>query len=63
MRRSPLLTIQVFCPHFERPVAARKNEVTEKLVDCNSKTEYAKTEPGTTVVVYPAGCPVFRVRV
>jgi len=60
MRRSPLLTVQVLCPHFERPVYARKNEAADKLVDCGSKEECAKTEPGTTIVVYPRGCPVFR---
>jgi len=62
MRRSPLLTVQVLCPHFERPVYARKNETADRLVDCASKEECATTEPGTTIVIYPKGCPVFRVR-
>jgi len=62
MRRSPLLTVQVLCPHFERPVYAKKNETAVRLVDCASKEECATTEPGTTIVVYPKGCPVFRVR-
>jgi hypothetical protein len=60
MRRSPLLTIQVFCPHFEKPVVAQRNEVTERLVDCAAKEECRTVEAGTTVVVYPRGCPVFR---
>jgi hypothetical protein len=62
MRRSPLLTIQIFCPHFERPVQAQRNEATERLVDCTSKGECASqstTESGVTVAVYPKGCPVF----
>jgi hypothetical protein len=60
MRRSPLITIQVFCPHFERPVIVRRNESNEKLVDCAAKEDCSHVEEGTTVVVYPRGCPVFR---
>jgi hypothetical protein len=63
MRRSPLLTIQIFCPHFERPVEARRNETTERLVDCTSKAECVteKTaDSGVTVAVFPKGCPVFK---
>lgn len=62
MRRSPLLTIQVFCPHFQRPVIAKRNESTEKLVDCSSKDDCSHVEEGTTIVVYPNVCPVFRQR-
>ena len=62
MRRSPLLTVQVLCPHFERPVYAKKNETADRLVDCASKEECATAEPGTTIVVYPKGCPVFRAK-
>ena len=62
MRRSPLLTVQVFCPHFEKPVIARRNETTERLVDCASKEECVKLEEGTTIAIYPRGCPVFRVK-
>jgi hypothetical protein len=63
MRRSPLLSISIFCPHYERPVVAQRNEATEKLVDCASKRECVtetSAESGVTVAVYPAGCPVFR---
>ena len=62
MRRGQLVTIQVLCPHFERPVEAKRNETTERLVDCAAKGECARTEEGTTIVVYPQGCPVFRAR-
>ena len=60
MRRSPLLSISVYCPHFDRQVTARRNEATEKLVDCASKEDCRTVAAGTTVVVYPHGCPVFR---
>ena len=63
MRRSPLLTIQVMCPHFQRPVTAQRNEATDRLVDCVSKGECVTSETresGVTVAVYPTGCPVFR---
>ena len=54
MRRSPLLTIQVFCPHFERPVLAKRNEVTERLVDCASKEECVTRPADGAVLIYPA---------
>jgi hypothetical protein len=63
MRRSELLTITVFCPHFERPVGASRNTVSDRLVDCASKRECVQEsvdERGVTVTVYPNGCPVFR---
>jgi nitrite reductase/ring-hydroxylating ferredoxin subunit len=62
MRRSQLLTINVLCPHFERPVSAQRNEATGRFVDCAAKAECVKVEEGTTVVVYPVGCPVFPAR-
>lgn len=63
MRRSPLLTVTVFCPHFEKPVAAQANAATERLVDCSNKDECVVRETlasGVTVAVFPKGCPVFR---
>ena len=63
MRRSPLLTVQILCPHFARPVAAQRNEATERLVDCAEKDACAEakvTASGATVVVRPPTCPVFR---
>jgi hypothetical protein len=63
MRRSPLLTVSILCPHFGRPVTAQRNEANERLVDCSDKdacAEVTVTEGGATVTVRPTGCPVFR---
>jgi hypothetical protein len=63
MRRSELLAVMVFCPHFERPVAASRNQAVDRLVDCTAKDSCARQEAdaqGFTVTVYPTGCPVFR---
>jgi hypothetical protein len=57
------LTIQVLCPHFERPVMARRNQTTEAFVDCDGKAECVSHEvrsAGVTVAVYPASCPGVR---
>ncbi len=64
MRRSENLVVMVFCPHFERPVVATRNQTNERLVDCTSKRECstdATDERGGVRTIYPAGCPVFRV--
>jgi hypothetical protein len=52
----------VLCPHFQRPVAVVRNEVTDRLIDCQSKLECRSVDgqAGVTVVTYPIGCPVFR---
>jgi hypothetical protein len=63
MRRTSLLSVVVVCPHFQRPVRAQRNEVNERLVDCDSKGECvtrSEDERGVVVTVYPQGCPVFR---
>jgi hypothetical protein len=70
MRRSELLAVMVFCPHFERPVAASRNQATDRLVDCTAKDTCSRQESsspdgdsrGVTITVYPQGCPVFRAR-
>lgn len=65
MRRSAQLTITVLCPHFERPVAAKRDAISERLVDCESKGECVveETRDGNVkVAVFPQGCPVFRAR-
>lgn len=63
MRRTALLSVVVVCPHFQRPVRAQKNEMNDRLVDCDSKHECV-TRPedarGVVLTVYPQGCPVFR---
>ena len=63
MRRSPLLTVSILCPHFGRPVTAQRNEATDGLVDCSDKDACAQvtvTASGATVTVRPKDCPVFR---
>ena len=63
MRRSPLLTVQILCPHHGRPVAAQRNETTERLVDCADKDTCVTVEvaaSGALLSVRPATCPVFR---
>ena len=55
--------MMVFCPHFERAVAATRNQAIERLVDCSAKhecTSQESDERGGTRTVYPVGCPVFR---
>ncbi len=62
MRRSVLLTVAVFCPHFNRTVAAEHNEAIGRLVYCKSGDSCRKTsgaagsDPNRP---YPAGCPVY----
>ena len=61
MRRSELLVVTVFCPHFERPVGASRNAATERLVDCTAKRDCVReVTDGVVAATYPAGCPVFR---
>ena len=63
MRRSVLLTVRVFCPHFERPITAQRNEQTERLVDCSDKELCVtrETQPSSVAIaVFPSVCPVFR---
>jgi hypothetical protein len=63
VRRSESLTVVVLCPHFERPIQATRQVVSERLVDCASKQEcvtVSESAAGVTISVYPSGCPVFR---
>ena len=63
MRRSPLLTVSILCPHFERPVAAQRNQANDRLVDCADKDHCVSVEvtaSGAQVDVRPHTCPVFR---
>jgi hypothetical protein len=63
MRRSPLLTVSILCPHFGRPVAAQRNQANDRLVDCADKEGCVSVEvtaSGAQVSVRPHTCPVFR---
>ena len=35
MRRSLLLQVNVYCPHFQRTVSAMQNEAVGRLVSCS----------------------------
>ena len=44
-------------------MAAKRNEITERLVDCSDKDQCAVQETlpsGVTIAVFPKSCPVFR---
>lgn len=63
MRRSPLLTVTVHCPHFSRPVQAQRNAATDRLVWCSDADQCrdanAVGSDGEHARPYPHGCPVF----
>jgi hypothetical protein len=63
MRRSPLLTVTVHCPHFQRPVQAQRNAATDRLVACSDaeacRDPAATAHGGEHARPYPHGCPVF----
>ncbi len=62
MRRSVLLTVAVFCPHYNRTVAADFNDVTSRLVHCATQDSCRQTAEGMADYKnrpFPAGCPVY----
>lgn len=63
MRRSPLLTVTVHCPHFDKPVQAQRNTATDRLVACTDsaacRDPNAATHGNEHARPYPHGCPVF----
>jgi hypothetical protein len=67
MRRSPLLTVTVHCPHFDRAVQAQRNTAVDRLVACSDSDQCRDPNPnGPTsssgaehARPYPHGCPVF----
>jgi hypothetical protein len=65
VRRSILLKVAVFCPHFQRRVEATRNEAIDRLVAC-SDSESCRAPTSTSAAgtpehdrPYPRGCPVF----
>jgi hypothetical protein len=62
MRRSPLLTVTVHCPHFNRSVQAQRNTATDRLVACSDSDACRDANaPGSGsehARPYPHGCPV-----
>ena len=63
MQRSPLLTVTVHCPHFQRPVSAQHNQAIGRLVACSDseacRDPQTQANPGEHARPYPHGCPVF----
>ena len=63
MRRSPLLTVTVLCPHFHKPVQAQRNGATDRLVSCSDadacRDPHPEAHGGEHARPYPRGCPVF----
>ncbi len=63
MRRSPLLTVTVHCPYFDKPVQAQRNAATDRLCGCSDSDKCR--DPNATAHgheharPYPHGCPVF----
>jgi hypothetical protein len=63
VRRAELLKVLVFCPHFQRPVAAARNLTIDRLVSCeeaDSCRDPAREGQGTEHArPFPCGCPVY----
>jgi hypothetical protein len=66
VRRSILLKVAVYCPHFKRSVEAMRNEAIDRLVSCADSESCRDRAPsdGQSQLPeharpYPRGCPVF----
>jgi hypothetical protein len=65
MRRSILLKVAVYCPHFKRSVEATRNEAIDRLVACSDSESCRDPAPAGQpggaehARPYPRGCPVF----
>jgi hypothetical protein len=64
VRRSILLKVAVYCPHFKRGVEATRNEAIDRLVACSDSErcrDPAPADDGGTEHArpFPRGCPVF----
>jgi hypothetical protein len=63
VRRSILLKVAVFCPHFLRRVEASRNEAIDRLVACTESESCRDPAPAPRASEherpYPRGCPVF----
>jgi hypothetical protein len=63
MRRSVLLKVAVFCPHFKRPVEATRNLAIDRLVACADSESCRDPAPAEELPEhrrpFPHGCPVF----
>jgi hypothetical protein len=64
VRRSVLLKVAVYCPHFKRSVEATRNEAIDRLVACADSERCREPAPapsdgGEHDRPFPRGCPVF----
>jgi hypothetical protein len=68
VRRSELLKVVVFCPYFQRPVAASRNLSIDRLVACDEAEGCRDDAASTTTAAarstdparpFPHGCPVY----
>jgi hypothetical protein len=63
VRRSELIKVLVFCPHFQRPVSAARNLTIDRLVSCDAADSCRETAPtgqgGEHARPFPHGCPVY----
>jgi hypothetical protein len=65
MRRSILLKVAVYCPHFKRSVEATRNAAIDRLVACSDSESCRDPAPaganagGEHARPFPRGCPVF----
>jgi hypothetical protein len=63
VRRSILLKVAVFCPHFQRRVEATRNDAIDRLVACDDsercRAPVAPEGAHEHERPFPRGCPVF----
>jgi hypothetical protein len=63
VRRSILLKVAVYCPHFKRSVEATRNEAIDRLVSCADSESCREPAPAGAPNEhdrpFPRGCPVF----
>jgi hypothetical protein len=67
VRRSILLKVAVYCPHFKRSVEATRNEAIDRLVACSDSERCRDPPPPPDpsdklpehARPFPRGCPVF----
>jgi hypothetical protein len=63
VRRSILLKVAVYCPHFQRQVQATRNEAIDRLVACTESHLCRDPAPAEELPehrrAFPHGCPVF----
>ena len=63
VRRSELIKVLVFCPHFQRPVSAARNLTIDRLVSCDDAEACRDPAPAAAgsehARPFPHACPVY----